>query len=919
MAERIEDDAAQRAEAEIDRGLDLTRERDWVAALAAFEEARSGFEAANDAEGLARATYGTAEALRHVGRELDARARFEAAREGFLESGDPVRAAHALMSASGIDDDRGNHDAALAVLATVREELEAHGDELDLAQCDTNTGVALDRSGRHRDAIEAFGRAREVYSRLDRPLDVALVDCDTANASRDLGELPRALELYANARAAYAGHDDALGVALCDSNLASARIAAGSYEDGLRLLDGARDAYLEHGEVIEAARCLSDSAIALRALGRHEEALARYQIAREIYTSVDRVVDAARCDNNSASPLIRLGRYDEAIQHSSRALSVYEDAGLSHRVPRCRENIGIAHARAERTEESIAELDAAERGYRTQGDIVGAARCAVNIGVALRGSQRHREAIERYRAARAVLADAGEEMSVAVCDLNEAVALEELGEPAPALELALTALGRHERGRYEVRAPGNRAQWSTAHGRYLRAAIRLAGALEEHGVVAELVEHARTQAIPAAAGAGAGLDELPLARPRSIAAGGPPRVPIAPGTDPIDVPALVRKLGGRDALLWGTAVVGRTLWWSVVGAGGVHGSGAIDFAPGAPARAALTRLTAALAVRGEEEDPDTYAARVATSPFVRDPAAEEMLTGDLGRILLPDPIAAACSERGEDEPVPLLVAPAPALGTVPFALLPIDAAGRRLCEAASVRLVPSAALVEHVLARPPRASGAALLTVRDPTGDLDASRAGAPGDLALAGAAATKATIASALRSSMPGAFLYSGHVFRGVAGAPATSALCLERTIAPERVDAIPPSWLTARDLWLEPGDYPLPPLVMLSGCTSSGATAGGAGEWLGLAPAALWAGARAVVATAWDLPDDPATVELESALLEATRRERDVPHAVRAVQLARLRRWRSRSAWEGLMPHSPLVFGSYVAVSVERVDEPV
>ncbi|WP_425558397.1 CHAT domain-containing protein [Kribbella ginsengisoli] len=112
-----------------------------------------------------------------------------------------------------------------------------------------------------------------------------------------------------------------------------------------------------------------------------------------------------------------------------------------------------------------------------------------------------------------------------------------------------------------------------------------------------------------------------------------------------------------------------------------------------------------------------------------------------------------------------------------------------------------------------------------------------------------------------------------------------------------------------------------MLSACGSAGSGGGGSGEWLGLAAAVLWAGAREVVATAWPIWDLPFTRDFDLRLADALRSPDSAAASLRKLQLECLAQWRASThdltSDRNLPPHLhshafPLVWAAYQVVGV-------
>ena len=145
------------------------------------------------------------------------------------------------------------------------------------------------------------------------------------------------------------------------------------------------------------------------------------------------------------------------------------------------------------------------------------------------------------------------------------------------------------------------------------------------------------------------------------------------------------------------------------------------------------------------------------------------------------------------------------------------------------------------------------------------------------------------LRAALAGAakahwrlFAFFGHAIAGTDGLPASAALVLARGTP-----------LYAHEIVSDRGSYPMPQRVLLGGCGTGGLEAGGFGEWLGLTTAMLWAGASAVVATAWPVLNHPQTESLHLRLADRLATADNPAVSLRDLQLRELDAWRqNRSA---------------------------
>jgi CHAT domain len=215
----------------------------------------------------------------------------------------------------------------------------------------------------------------------------------------------------------------------------------------------------------------------------------------------------------------------------------------------------------------------------------------------------------------------------------------------------------------------------------------------------------------------------------------------------------------------------------------------------------------------------------------------------------------------------LAVDPVPALGRLPWGLLPLAAPSGgedldvpRVLDGADVVYTPPATFLASLDPAPiqPKRTGTVLL-VADSLGDLTTARSyHVPGGEVLGGwwtgdpaRVGDAPRVLAKLADDCPATLIVVGHV-RGGADPPDAAMV-----MAPTRPGESPTE-LTARDLYQARS---APRACVLLGCDSIGAAVGF--EWTGLAQGLLWAGARHVTGTLWPTLDDAVTAEVEQSLI--------------------------------------------------------
>lgn len=530
-------------------------------------------------------------------------------------------------------------------------------------------------------------------------------------------------------------------------------------------------------------------------------------------------------------------------------------------------------------------------------------------------SQGHQALIANALAVEALVA-AGEQRRVEALELalNAVVAFEVLTHASPSSALRL---------------------YRSSEGDAARAlALRLACHAGDHGLVVELIESSRLQAIPVDAGASAALAEASIDAVEGLRhAGRSVLGPISPVSFrnrsrlgdryPGDVRGVELPLeslweelaGGGPSAVWGAWGYGGELFWCVVHLDGSGSCGVIDVSGSSPSAASLRECL-------NDHPSAAPVHRVLTSRWAVSHDSEEEFAKDLGELLVPPPLRAFLSHHPEAPAVRVLIV-GNVLSPLPLAGLVVGDASAgfppRLIERAAPVLVPPAIVIavsRQVRRRPARGASIAVL---DPAGDLPfASTTAVPaGYSVIAGSRAQRADVLGFLsrRSDGPRSLFYSGHVGQFGAGGDTHDGLVL--------ADAP----LLAADLW-SPGVVS-PPEVLLSACSSGGTAGGGGGEWIGLSAALLARGAQVLITTRWPILDTMFTADWDARLLSEVLVAPDPVESLRCAQVSMLWQWRKsrhdfsdRQESDGfgsaeLRLPLPIVWASYTALDVRRQED--
>ena len=511
--------------------------------------------------------------------------------------------------------------------------------------------------------------------------------------------------------------------------------------------------------------------------------------------------------------------------------------------------------------------------------------------------------------------------------LAEAGIAGEAGRDSERLRLGTRALMELDATRYRLAAQSARTSWSRRLQRALGVTLDAAFREEEHALVAELLEFARVQALPAATAEASG--DFALSTPPVVQLRGLSRL-ARPGEINRPAPAALEAAAVRAA--------GPDGWWlSFWEVDGWLYSAVVppDSGEIASYRKRIDRdsdlgrtladLEMALPLQRPEEDAASADFRVDRSPLLRDPEAERALSARLGSLLVPDVVTRAArvwDDRGQR--LSLAIVPSPSLGYVPWGLLAMarsDEGYDRLLELCDWVIAPSAALL--VGAPPgsdtepaPLALAVADTTATNELGPLEGARQQAnalSSTVTVLGGrhwAPRKATVEAVKREfaaagpAITAAFMC--HAVRGTSDEPSRGGIVMAADDDLEVLSPVDIFEMSGRGIGM-------PAQVLLQACDTSALSDSASGEWLTLAPALIAGGSREIVATLYPVPD---LYVPDDPLIAAAVAGTSLREAVVLSQRIALARWEAEKASEP--SHTPLAWAAYAPICVKPSSGP-
>ena len=302
-------------------------------------------------------------------------ATYEAAVEEFERLGDQLEAAITRSSAIVCLSHLGRYRQALEYAGAARASFRRAGDRLRLARLENNVAHLLSRRDRFAEALSHYRRAHSLLREVGVPTDVAMVLRNIAVCHQELNDLDSSLAAYAEARAYCDEHGltrigleleyniayfyylrgeyaraiasfetarrhcqeagDEHHRALCDLDQAEIFLELNLIADAALLAERSIDGFGALGMDYEVAKALAYAALAADRLGQEGRSRVLLDRARQVFAAEDNRVWTAMIDLYEAFSRYAAGRPLEAGNLAAAALDSFTRAGIPSRTALC--------------------------------------------------------------------------------------------------------------------------------------------------------------------------------------------------------------------------------------------------------------------------------------------------------------------------------------------------------------------------------------------------------------------------------------------------------------------------------------------------------------------------------------------------------------------------------------------------------
>jgi tetratricopeptide (TPR) repeat protein/CHAT domain-containing protein len=296
-------------------------------ALQAFRQGRALFVDVGDKRGQGNAWFGEAEVLFHLGQNDSALQAYRQARTLFTDVGDKQSQGKTWYGEAVVLFHFGQNDRALQAYRQARSLFTDVGDK----QGQGNTWVAeadvLFHLGQNDRALQAYRQARSLYIDMGEKLGQGHTSWGEANVLFRLGQHDGALQAYRQARSLYIDVGNKLGQGHTWQGEANVLVRLGQHDGALQAYRQARTLYIDRGDKRGQGNTWQGEANVLSRLGQHDGALQAYRQARSLYIDMGAKLGQGNTWQGEADVLSRLGQHDGALQAYRQARTLYIDRG----------------------------------------------------------------------------------------------------------------------------------------------------------------------------------------------------------------------------------------------------------------------------------------------------------------------------------------------------------------------------------------------------------------------------------------------------------------------------------------------------------------------------------------------------------------------------------------------------------------
>ncbi len=402
IAEKLSDKEA------LARGLRAKANAMWFmgdcrSAVDLFQKAAGLFEQAGKMNEVGRTLSGSIQSLALLGEYGKAFAAAERAREIFGGLGESWRVARLEINVANIYHRQNRFSEALAAYERAYQSLLPHRDMEGVGVALHNMAVCLIALDDFHGALEAYGRVREFCEQENMPLLVAQADYNIAYLYYLRGDYTRALELLRTTRETCRKNGDTYHLGLCDLDQSEIYLELSLIAEAAEMAQNSSDHFQQLGMGYESARSLTNLAIALSLQGDVKRAIELFARAKNIVSGEENRVWPHLIDLYRALVLLDQNEFGEAHALCAGAADFFRSVPMPGKHVLCLLLLTRVHLRTSEFDEAAAQCEKALRVLEDLDSPILAYQAHFLRGQVYEALGQPRQAYDSYQASRRAL------------------------------------------------------------------------------------------------------------------------------------------------------------------------------------------------------------------------------------------------------------------------------------------------------------------------------------------------------------------------------------------------------------------------------------------------------------------------------------------------------------------------------------
>ena len=293
-----------------------------------FREAAYLFESAGNMNEVGRTLSSSLQSLALIGEYESAFSAAEKARGIFGRLGDTWRMARLELNVANIYHRQNHFAQALAAYQRAYEQLLPHNDAEGVGGALHNMAVCLIALDDFHGALETYRRMHDFCQQYDMPLMVAQADYNISYLFYLRGDYTQALELLRVSRETCRKNGDDYHLGLCDLDNSEIYLELGLVEEAAEMAQRSFDQFQALGINYEAARSLANLAVAAGMQGNSSRSLQLFAQAKEIVMREKNQVWPSLLDLYQALVLFHEGSFAESRRLCVDALQFFSSSEI---------------------------------------------------------------------------------------------------------------------------------------------------------------------------------------------------------------------------------------------------------------------------------------------------------------------------------------------------------------------------------------------------------------------------------------------------------------------------------------------------------------------------------------------------------------------------------------------------------------